>query len=201
MSTLQTDRPKTRAWTRSEYHRAAELGLFDPSERLELLEGEIVVKMSPQSNPHAAGVSLAGEALREIFGRGYHVREEKPLVLSNGSEPEPDIVVVRGTLRETPNHPTPENTVLVMEVSESSLASDRTTKAAIYARYGVPEYWILNLRRRELEIRRDPGLVGEDEYGYRFLQVVPANGEASTLEAPDQPIRVLELLPSELPGD
>jgi len=201
MSTLDTARPKTRTWTREEYHRAAELGLFDPDERLELLEGEIVEKISPQSNPHAAGVSLAAEVLRSIFTRGYHVREEKPIVLSDFSEPEPDIVVVKGALRDTPRHPTQANTLLVVEVSESSLATDRKTKGAIYAKHGILEYWILNLRRRELEVRRDPGLIEDDEYGYRFLQVIPESGSATPIAAPDNSVLVADMLPSELPSD
>jgi Uma2 family endonuclease len=198
MTAYSAEPPCARKWTRAEYHRAAEVGLFRPDERLELLEGEIIWKMSPQSDPHAAGVSLAADALREIFTRSYHVREEKPLVLSDSSEPEPDIVVVRGSLRATPRHPTPENTVLVMEVSETSLAYDRTVKAAAYAGSGLQEYWILNLRQRQLEIRRDPGLVGIDEYGYRFLQLIMADGEAAPLEAPDRPIQILDMLPSDM---
>lgn len=201
MIAMESDRPKNRTWTRDEYHRAAEMGLFDPDERLELLEGEIVEKISPQSDPHAAGVSLAEDALREAFGRGFHVREEKPIVLSDLSEPEPDLVVVRGTLRDTPRHPTPANCVLVVEVSESSLASDRKIKSAIYAKHGIPEYWILNLRRRELEIRRDPGLIGDDEYGYRFLQVVPESGFAIPMSAPDSSVPIADMLPSELPPE
>src|SRR5579871_2515186 len=94
--------PSRRLWTRAEYHRAAELGLFGPTERLELLEGEVFTKMSPQSNQHAWSISLAAEMLRTVFGAGFHIREEKPLVLSDLSEPEPDIVVVRGALRDTP---------------------------------------------------------------------------------------------------
>jgi Uma2 family endonuclease len=126
------------------------------------------------------------------------VREEKPIVLSDFSEPEPDIVVVKGTLRDTPRHPTPANTLLVVEVSESSLAADRKTKGAIYAKHGIQEYWILNLRRRELEIRRDPGLVGDEEYGYRFLQVIPESGSVAPLAAPDRLVLVADMLPSEL---
>ena len=198
MLTQEPIKPELRKWTRDEYHRAAALGIFDPSERLELLEGEIVQKMSPQSNPHASGVTLAAHALRAAFGPCFHVREEKPMVLSDLSEPEPDVTVVRGTPRENQRHPTPGNTALVMEVSETSLASDRSTKAALYARHGVPEYWILNLRQRRLEIRRDPGLVGDGEYGYRYFQVVLEDGQATALEAPGQAIPVADMLPSPL---
>ena len=197
MTAFSTERPSTRKWTRSEYHRAAEIGLFHPDERLELLEGEIIQKVSPQSDPHAAGVSLAAEKLREIFTRTYHIREEKPLVLSDWSEPEPDIVVVRGSLRATPRHPTPDNAVLVVEVSDTSFAYDRTAKAAMYAKSGIQEYWILNLRQRQLEVRRDSGPIGADEYGYRFLLLVMADGEVAPLEAPHQPIHIIDILPSD----
>ena len=101
-------------------------------------------------------------------------------------------------LRHTHRHPTPENTALVLEVSESSLVHDRTVKAPAYARSGIQEYWILNLRQRQPEIRRDPGPVGADEFGYRFLQPVMVDGEAAPLEAPDRPIQILDMLPSDM---
>src|SRR5271166_4875735 len=93
-------RPPTRLWTREEYHRIAELGLFGPEERLELLNAEIIEKVSPQSYPHAQSISLTASVLRDLFSEGYHVSEEKPIVLTDHSEPEPDVVVVRGILRQ-----------------------------------------------------------------------------------------------------
>jgi Uma2 family endonuclease len=187
--------PRTRRWTREEYHRAAESGIFRPEERLELLEGEILEKMSPQSSPHASGILLSAEALRDAFGRGFHVREEKPIVLSDLSEPEPDIAVVRGTSRDTPKHPTPANTALVMEVSASTLAFDQGEKAAAYACSGIADYWILNLRQRHLEVRRDPGLMTDNRYGYRTLLIFTPGMEASPLAAPEAKIAVDDLLP------
>lgn len=192
---VMSEKPSLRCWTREEYHRAAELGLFRPDERLELLEGEVIEKRSPESAPHAWTVSRAAEAFREAFGSGFHIREEKPIVLSDNSEPEPDIVVVRGTLRQTPHHPIPANAVLVMEVSDSTVAFDQGEKAASYARSGIADYWLLNLRLRRLEIRRDPGPVGTDTHGFRSLQIFTANEEISPFAAPHITIHADDLLP------
>lgn len=172
------------------------MGLFHPNERLELIEGEIIKKVSPQSRPHAFAIARTAEIMRNTFNRAFHIREEKPIVLNDMTEPEPDIVVVRGTLLATPDHPTPANAVLVIEVSLSTLTFDRTEKAASYARSGIEDYWVLNLRARQLEVRRDPGPMNDGEHGYRFLQIVLENGAVSPLAAPEATIRVADLLPS-----
>src|SRR5690349_5616820 len=83
-----------RRWTRAEYERAAALGLFRPGERLELLDGEILQKMSPQNPPHTYSILRSDRALSDAFGPGHHVRQQMPLILNGRSEPEPDIVVV-----------------------------------------------------------------------------------------------------------
>lgn len=188
--------PQKRLWTREEYHRAAELGLFRPDERLELIEGEVYVKVSPQDDPHAWHIALAAEAFRDAFGAGFHVREEKPLVLPDQTEPEPDIVVVRGPLRASRRHPTPQEAVLVMEVSDSTLEFDQGRKAALYAQVGIPDYWVLDLRHRVLEVRRDPAQIG-DRYDYRTLQTFMPGMEVSPLAMPQAVIRVDDLLPPE----
>jgi Uma2 family endonuclease len=136
--------------------------------------------------------------MRAAFGAGFHIREEKPIVLNDLSEPEPDVTVVRGTLRQTPKHPTPANVVLVLEVSESTLAFDRGEKAAVYAESGIADYWLLNLRKRQLEVRRDPGLLANGEVGYRTLLIVPEAGEMTPLACPEIAIRVADLLPAPL---
>lgn len=193
---VSVNQPQTRRWTRDEYHKAAEVGIFRPDERLELLNGEVLAKMSPQSNPHASGIVLSAETLREVFQGSYHIREEKPVVLSDASEPEPDLVVVRGTAREVQRHPTPENIVLLIEVSDSTLRFDQGEKATAYARSGIADYWILNLRERRLEVRRDPGPVSENETGYRTLQIVTEGGEIAPLALPEATVRVGDMLPS-----
>jgi Uma2 family endonuclease len=194
---LSLPAPSPRRWNREEYHRAAELGIFRPDERLELIEGEVVQKVSPQSSPHAYAVMVSADVLEAAFGPSFHVREEKPLVMSDVSEPEPDVLVVRGSLRENPKHPTPENTVLVLEVSESTLAFDQGRKAAAYAKAGIQDYWVVNLRERHLEVRRDPVQQGDSSFTYRVIQILKSGAEIAPLVLPLNSIRVDELLPPE----
>jgi Uma2 family endonuclease len=120
------DGVRRRRWTRKEYYRAAKLGLFRPEERLELLDGEIIEKMSPQLTPHATGVLDTDHQLGAAFGPGYHVRSQLPLILDDQSEPEPDAVVVPGVPRD------------------------------YLASHPIIEYWIENLKDRRLEVYRDP---------------------------------------------
>ncbi len=193
---LISERPPNRLWTCEEYHRAAEFGLFGPEERLELLNGEIIQKVSPQGKSHSVAVALIAETLRAIFRQGYYVREEKPLTLTDSSEPEPDLVVMRGSLRDVPAHPTPQTTALVVEVSDSTLEFDQNEKAIAYARAGISEYWIVNLRARRLEVRRDPGPMDAETWGYRSLQIIVDSNEITTLEKPHDKIALVDLLPT-----
>lgn len=181
---------RRRLWTREEYHRAADLGLLRPEERLELLDGEIIQKMAP-GGPHAAVVSRTGRILAEVFGAGHHVRTQQPLILSNRSEPEPDLVVAAGQEFDyLPEHPRAADTRLVVEVSDTTLRLDRGRKQRAYARAGVRDYWIIILPLRQVEVYRDPS-------GSRYLSVVSyGEGDSITpLVAPHAAIRVSELLP------
>lgn len=174
---------RTRRWSRSEYERLVDQGFFQPDERLELVEGQLVVK-EPQNTPHVAAIALTADALRAAFGAGWFVRQQFPLALGDWSEPEPDVSVVTGSPRDYPQaHPS--RPVLVVEVAESRLSFDRTTKASI---------WIVNLVDRLLEVYRDPERSGR-EWRYRSVQSVAPDGELSPLAAPGSRIRVADLLP------
>ena len=193
---VNSEYPTRRLWTRADYHKAAEMGFFGPEERLELINGEVWRKVSPQGFPHSSATVLTGEALRHAFGAGFHVREEKPIVLNDLTEPEPDVVVVRGTARQLLGTPTSANIVLVVEISESTLKFDQTIKVEMYARSGISDYWILNRRARQLEVRRTPGLLADGQWGYRFLQIFSEDDQVSPLTAPDVVINVADLLPT-----
>jgi len=117
-----------------------ETGVFQPGARLELLDGEIV-EMSPQKSSHATAVDLIEEALRS----------------GDDSEPEPDVAMVKGNIRDYTDHH-PCSAVLVVEVADTTLAYGRLNKAVAYARNAIPEYWILNLRDCCLEVHRRPSL-------------------------------------------
>lgn len=160
MSTTITKRPPPTSgveryrWTRERYERAIAAGVFEEDDRIELIDGEVVT-MSPQSSKHSTGIRLLERALRSAYGAGYVVDAQLPLALGTVSEPEPDVAVVRGSPRDFIDaHPT--SAVMVVEVADTSLGKDRSVKKALYARHGIPEYWILNLNDEALEIYRDP---------------------------------------------
>ncbi len=181
---------RLKKWTVEEYERLLALGVLTENDRVQLVEGEIV-EMSPQNAPHAAAVRLTEEALRQAFGRGFDVRVQMPLRLAPHSEPEPDVAVVRGSPRDyRDRHPGGEDTVLVVEVADATLSFDRERKGRVYAAAGIPEYWILNLNDRELEVYREP------EGGEYRIRVVLREGEAvAPLFRPDARIPLGDLLP------
>ena len=185
--------PHPRLWTRAEYYRAAEVGLFGADERLELIEGEVLAKVSPQRAPHSTSVRAATEALTNAFGHGFEVRAQLPLTLSDRSEPEPDVLVASGSWRTyEDHHPGAAEALLLVEVSDSTLAYDRIRKASLYADAGVREYWIINLVERTLEIRRNPS----PGLGYGDVAVLTEDAVCSPLAAPNASILVSDLLPS-----
>ncbi len=182
--------PQQRLWTVEEYYRAAEAGVFDPAERLELIDGEIL-RMSPQNSPHATAVGLAQDLLPVVFGSEFMVRVQLPLSLGAASEPEPDIAVVRGRRREyTGRHP--RQAVLVMEVSESSIAHDLRRKASLYARSGISEYWVLVLSERALGVHRNPDPAAGH---YSSVTRIPEHGTISPVAAPTAAVPIADLLP------
>ena len=187
-----------RRFTRAEYHRAAEVGVFAPDERLELLWGRVVTKMSPMSRLHARAIRRASGVLEEAFGEGYDVQEQLPLA-HGASEPEPDISIVPGTPDQYTDHPACSDAVLVVEISDTSLRFDRGTKAALYAEAGVRDYWVLNLTNRTLEVFRDPAPSPDTPNGFAFRThtVFTTDLTVSPLERPDAVIPVESLFPGE----
>jgi len=181
---------QTYRWTREAFEKLAEVGLVDPDARLELIDGEILQKMSPQSSRHATAVLLVAEALRSVFASpAYTVRVQLPLALGPYSEPEPDVAVVEGTPRRY-REAHPSTAVLVVEVADASLQFDRTRKAALYARAGIPDYWIVNLLDGVLEVHRQP-----EGDAYRERLVLPSQERVRPLARPEVEIAVAELLP------
>ena len=135
----------------------AEVGILGEDSRTELIDGQIVEKM-PQGKAHVLAIKLTYRALLVAFGADFDLSMQMPLPLGQEGEPEPDILVLRGDPRDYGSRdPDPAKDVaLVVEVSDSSLLYDRRTKAALYASHGVPEYWIVDLRHRTVEVRRHP---------------------------------------------
>ena len=182
-------------WTRDEYYRLAEAGILRPGDRVQLIEGEII-QMSPQKPPHAVAVQRVERTLRRTFGRRHHVRAQLPLAVGWNGEPEPDAAVVLGRAEDyAQEHP--QTAALVVEIADTTLRTDRTFKASLYARAGVPDYWVLNLVTRQLEVNRDPAPDARAPYGhaYKTRTVVAADGEVEPLAAPGKQVKVSDLLP------
>ena len=134
-----------RKFTVAEYYRMAEEGILRPTERVELIDGVIIV-MAPIGIPHAAGVRRIERVLHQALGAAATISVQNPLRLDDYSDPEPDIAILR--FREddyATAHPGSEDTLVVIEVSDSSLAFDLEVKSRRYAAAGIPEMWVMNL--------------------------------------------------------
>ena len=142
--------------TVDEYYRMAETGLIAPDARTELIEGE-VIEMPPIGSPHAAAVSqLQGLLYSATRGRAG-LRVQNPIRLDNYSEPQPDLTVVlprKDFYRSS--HPLPADTLLVVEISQSTLRLDLKVKVPLYARHQVPEVWVVDLEHNRIHFFRSP---------------------------------------------
>lgn len=185
----------TRRWTRVEYERLVELGVFRPGERLELIDGALVVS-EPQGSRHAATIRRVLAALRHALGETWQIDSQLPIALDPDSEPEPGVAVVpRDPDAYRDGHPS--RAVLIVEIAERSYRIDREYKASLYARAGVPDYWIIDLAHDTVEVHRDPGPSPDAPSGWRYLSVATLSPPATVtpVAAPDAPIPVADLLP------
>lgn len=138
-----------------QYHEMIRLGILTEDDQVELLEGWLVCKM-PKKPPHTLANDLTRDTLLAMLPVGWHVKTQDPITLPD-SEPEPDVVVVRGDRRQYADHPPcAADIVLVVEVAETTLVRDRGLKKRLYARAGIPVYWILNLAAQRLEVYSAP---------------------------------------------
>jgi Uma2 family endonuclease len=182
-------------WKRVEYERLVDKGVFEPGDRVELIDGLLLVS-EPQSSPHYTAIRLVERVFARAFGEGWDVRTQAPIALDDASEPEPDVAVVRGEPRDfSTAHPA--RPVLVVEVAASSLDFDRQDKASLYARAGCPEYWIVNLIDRVLEVLREPTPEPSAPYGWDYarVEVLGPRDQVSTLLSAAIEIAVGDLLP------
>src|SRR5262249_8990442 len=158
------------------------------------IEGEILV-MSPQGGPHVVALGLAEAALDAAFGTGFWARTRVPLLLGLATDPEPDVAVVPGGPRDYLDHPT--TALLVVEVSDTTLAYDRGDKACLYAAAGIADYWVVDLAHRQLIVLRDPRPDPARTHGtvYSSIQSLASGNSVSPLAAPHASIAVADLLP------
>ena len=166
--------PERRPFTNAEYHSLAKAGILAPYERVQLIAGDIIV-MSPVGNRHAACVEfIDGELSILRQTKRARVRTQSPLVMPDNSEPEPDAMLLAwredGYAFRTPR---PEDVLLLVEVSDSTLGYDRDVKLSLYAAAGVPEAWLVNLREDWIESNTQPAAEGyRDTRRYALGQTI-----------------------------
>ena len=175
-----------RLFTIEEYHRMAETGILRPHDRVELIDGEIL-EMSPIGSRHSSCVSNLIRVLVLGLGTRAVVSPQNPVQIPVHSEPEPDVAVLRERSYKI-STPTAEDVLLLVEVADTSLRFDRTVKLRLYARAGIPEYWLADAGTETVTLYREP--VGET---YEHARVVGIDGTLSPVAFPDLVIHVAAL--------
>ncbi len=179
----------TKRFTIEEYHRLIDLGVFKETDRLELIKGQLI-EMSPKGTMHTVACSVLYRELATLLGGIAALRCQDPITLTN-SEPEPDLLVARGQEADyLHHHPYPADIILVIEVADSTLMFDQTTKLDLYAEANINNYWIVNLKDRQLECYRQPYQKPSGESGYLNQQIYLAG---QSVDFPDLPEIRLEL--------
>jgi len=150
--------------TTDQYHEMIRAGILTEDDPIELLEGWLVTKM-PKIPRHALATGLVSQALEGKVPSGWYVRVQDPVTLED-SEPEPGVMVVRGHVRQyLDRHPGARDVALIVEVADASLKRDRGSKKRLYARAGVPVYWIVNLIDKQIEVYTEPsGTAADPDY-------------------------------------
>src|SRR5579862_4422546 len=191
---MRTTRPKVLRWSRREYDQMTRIGLFE-GKRVELIHG-IIYKKDRQSPQHAYCVHAIARILENAFGDNYWVRQQLQLRLLKNSDPEPDIAVARGsTYEDFKNHPSAAELVIEISHTDRDLAFCRSGKAALYAKAGIEDYWIVNLMSFQLEVLRGVKNCGDVKCDYSNRFILLPNEMVSPLRAPKAKIAVADLLP------
>jgi Uma2 family endonuclease len=191
---VQAVEPKTFRWTREQYYHLLDQGCFQ-GRRVELINGEII-EMAAQFDLHLAAVNLTQDALRLAFGTGYWVRAQGSLDLSPHGIPDPDVAVTPGSMRAAARS-IMTSALLVVEVSDSTLAYDRAAKGSLYAAGNIADYWIVNLVQRQLEVHRNPVVDPSKLFGFGYSSrvILDPGDVVAPLAVPNAPVAVADLLP------
>jgi Uma2 family endonuclease len=174
-----------------DYHHMAKSGILQPGERIELLDG-VIIQMAAKGTAHSSSVSRIEKLLSDCLNDRALLRFQDPVRLDDYSEPEPDVAVVHPdpSFYED-HHPTPAEVYLLIEVSDTTLKFDRETKAPVYARSGIEEYWVLDVQERRLHVYREPSA-----NGYQSETILAEELTVSPLAFPECVIRVKDMLRS-----
>ncbi len=172
----------------ADYHRMDDAGIFDPDERVELLDGELIA-VPRMGSRHAGAVGAIARLLSHRLYDVAFVRVQLPVVVDEYSEPEPDIAAVAfdaGEYRE--RHPSVADVLLLIEASDTTRDYDLRKKGPIYARAGIREYWVVDVAERHLLVHREPA-----PFGYALTRVLRPGETVSPLAFPGERFEVVAL--------
>jgi Uma2 family endonuclease len=193
MTPLNTQLKPTslKRWTVQDYHRMSEVGILDPNERTELIAGHITL-MAAKGTPHVTALRLLATTLGELLAdQSVFVSTQDPIQLNDFSEPEPDLMIVKGTILDyVDHHPRPDQINLVVEVADSTLKQDCEVKDKVYAQAGIADYWVLDVKNRQLHIFGQP-----TPTGYTRHLILKEPNSVSLLAFPNLILTLTAILP------
>lgn len=187
---MQTiDATMLKHWNVQEYRRMSELGILNPDERTELVSGQILF-MAAKGTPHVLALRLLAVALDSLLmNQPFFVSTQDPIQLDNFSQPEPDLAIVRGTaLDYADRHPNPDDIELVVEVADSTLRYDCEIKDKLYAQAGIEDYWVVDVKNRQLHVFRNP-----TPTGYTSHLTISQAHSIAPLSFPDRLLSLTEI--------
>jgi Uma2 family endonuclease len=187
-------RPKR--FTVKEYHRLVELGFLQEDDHIELIRGELI-QMAAKGTAHETCIRRLLRQLPLLLNNRATLQCQAPITLSFDGEPEPDFAIVHNRADDYANeHPTPEDTLLVIEVSDSSLEYDREVKLPLYAEAKIPSYWLFNLPDQYLETYSEPDQTSAGRFDYLTRRIVPPDGAIALPPFPDAVLQLALVFPN-----
>lgn len=189
---------QAKRFTLDEYHRLGELGFFHEDDHIELINGEII-EMASKGTAHETCLRNLWKQLPKIVGDRATLQSQAPITLPPNSEPEPDFAIVQNRDDNYLSaHPKAADVLLVMEVSDSSLAYDQDVKIPLYAKAGIIDYWIFNLFDNYLEAYSEPYQDNQDRYGYSNKRIVLSTQVINFPCFPDLSLDLARVFPPKL---
>ena len=182
-------------FTLEEYHELTEIGFFHEDDRIELIRGEIF-EMAAKGRAHETCISKLLRELIRLLGDAATLRCQSPILLLNNSEPEPDFTIVKNTPDDYLSaHPTPNDVLLIIDISDSTLNYDREVKLSLYAEAGISDYWIFNLFDNQLEAHSEPYQNSQGNFGYKNRRIVLPNQAIALPCFPDLSLDLSRVFP------
>ena len=182
-------------FTVQDYHRLVELGFLGEDDHVELIRGELI-QMAAKGTAHETCITRLLRVLPRLIGDRATIRCQSPITLSFDGEPEPDFLIVQNREDDyAMAHPTPAETLWVIEVADSSLDYDREVKLPLYAEAQIRDYWLFNLPNRYLEAYSEPSQITSGQFGYLNRRIVPVEGTIALPPFPEQTVSLDRIFP------